>query len=99
MKTIQISGVTVYDVECKRYRFIDYLTHSDFKNGRHTSPLSSFVFVSDEPITRIVPERFDATGAQLADIERQRRDATDEYEKQMLRLRVEREAILAVEKI
>lgn len=99
MKTIQISGVTVYDVECKRYRFVDYMTRDMFKDGRHTDPLASFIFVSDEPIIRVVPDGLDTTDAQLADIERRRMDATREYEKQMLRLRVEREAILAVEKL
>lgn len=97
MKEVEITGVVVWDLDYKSYRFKDYLVEGDFVNGLFKTDYTNLAFVASHQINLKVPANLDLVGAQLKCLDEKEKEIHLQFKQALRNIQIERNNLLAIE--
>lgn len=97
MKELTITGVVVWDLDSKSYKFKDYLEEGDFLNGLYRNVYANLAFVASHQINLKVPANLDLVGAQLKCLDEKEKEIHLQFKQALRNIQIERNNLLAIE--
>lgn len=94
---VSIVGVIAFDVNSKKYCFLDYLDATDFTDGVYRSDYAYYVLVAEHELVAEIPAGFDTVKPQLDHLDHQEREVTARYHQAINSIQVQRNNLLAIE--